>query len=244
MSAPPYEISIEVSEVALRRYGLTFDTLRWMSQRHLHVLLGLVVLLSAVGTAHAEQSELRVWSIDPAASHVTVSVGRAGLFGFVGHPHEVVADTVAGQVALNPEDPASASVVLEIDAASLRVTGKDEPADDVPEVQRVMLSDEVLDVARFPTIAFVSREVILRDSGPDEWGLTVEGDLTVHGIQRPQRVQVALTLGADGLLARGDFTIKQTDFGIDPPGAAGGLVKSKDELAISFSLRAGPSDPR
>ena len=83
-----------------------------MSHRHLHVLFCLVVLLSTVGTVHAEQSEPRVWSLDAAASRVTVSVGRAGLFGFVGHPHEVVADSVAGHVRWDPEDPASASVLI------------------------------------------------------------------------------------------------------------------------------------
>ena len=215
-----------------------------MSHRHLHVLFPLVVLLSACGTGRAEPSERQVWLIDPVASHVTIAVGRAGLFGFVGHPHEVVADTVAGQVSFDPEDPTNSRVVLDIDAASLRVTGEGEPAEDVPEVQRVMQSEEVLDVVRFPTIAFVSREVTLDDTGPNAWVLTIAGDLTVHGTQRPQRVQVAVTLDPDGLVARGDFTIKQTDFGIEPPGGAGGLVKAKDELAISFSLRAGPGDRR
>ena len=65
-----------------------------------------------------------MWSIDPAASHVTIVVGKAGLFGFAGHSHEVVADTVSGDVRFDPEDPANSSVVLEIDAGSLRVTGE------------------------------------------------------------------------------------------------------------------------
>ncbi len=214
------------------------------SRSHLLIPITLVVLLSAGGAVRAQQAEQRVWSIDPAASQVTIVVGKAGLFGFAGHSHEVVADTVSGDVRFDPEDPANSSVVLEIDAGSLRVTGEGEPSEDVPEVQQVMQSDRVLDVARFPTIAFVSREVTLDETGQSEWELTIEGDLTVRGTERPQRVQVAVTLDSqgdgDGLLAQGDFTIKQTDFGIDPPGGAGGLVKAKDELEISFSLRARP----
>ena len=185
-----------------------------------------------------------MWSIDSAASQITIMVGKAGLFRFAGHSHEVVADTVSGQVQFDPEDPASSSssVRLEIDATSLRVTGEGEPADDVPEVQQVMLSDQVLDVAQFPTIAFVSREVTVDKADENEWQLTIEGDLTLHGVERPQRIEVEVGLepGGDGLLAQGDFKIKQTDFGIKPPGGAGGLVKAKDELEISFTLQARP----
>ena len=198
------------------------------------------------GAVLAQEAAQQVWSIDPVASQITILVGKAGLFGFAGHSHEVVADTVAGEVRLDPENPDNSSVILEIDATSLRVTGEGEPSEDVPEVQQVMLSDQVLDVAQFPTIVFVSREVTVDKADENEWELTIEGDLTLHGVERPQRIEVEVTLGADaddegdGLLAQCDFKIKQTDFGIKPPGGAGGLVKAKDELEISFSLRARP----
>ena len=212
------------------------------SRRHLLAMFASAVLLLPGGPSHAEQTDQRVLRIDPTGSQVTIAVGKAGLFGFAGHPHEVVAEAVSGRVRFDPEDPARSDFRLDIDAASLRVTGKNEPASDVPEVQRVMLSDEVLDVGRFPTISFVSREVTVEDTGPNTAALTIAGDLTLHGTVRRLIVGVSVELVGDGLLARGEFKLKQTDFGIRPPGAAGGLVKAKDELEISFSLRAGPDD--
>lgn len=218
------------------------------SHSDLLVPIPLVVGLFTGGAAYAQQPEPQVWSIDSAASQITIVVGKAGLFRFAGHSHEVVADSVSGEVLLNPEAPesssssSSSSVSLEIDATSLRVTGEGEPADDVPEVQRVMLSDQVLDVAQFPTITFVSREVTVDKADENEWELTIEGDLTLHGVERPQRIEVEVGVepGGDGFLAQGEFKIKQTDFGMKPPGGAGGLVKAKDELEISFSLQARP----
>ena len=49
-------------------------------------------------------------------------------------------------------------------------------------------------------------------------------------------IAIALPLGAV-IGHTGKFTIKQTDFGIKPV-SVGGVVKVKDELAISFTIVA------
>jgi len=108
----------------------------------------------------------------------------------------------------------------------------------VPEVQRVMLSDRVLDVKRYPTIVFRSRRVATTGGTGASVQLTVSGDLTLHGVTKPVTVPVRATLRDGALTAEGTTTIKQSDFGIEPVTAAGGAVRVKDELEIRFTVHA------
>jgi polyisoprenoid-binding protein YceI len=95
----------------------------------------------------------RTFQIDGAKSRVVIDVGKAGLLSFAaGHAHEVETRAIQGTVQFDPQAPLASAVRMQIESASLRVTGKGEPAKDVPEVQRIMLSDRVLDVSRHPTI--------------------------------------------------------------------------------------------
>ncbi len=194
-------------------------------------------LLIVAGAAAGQDQPARVFAIDPAASTVTIEIGKAGVLGFAGHPHEVTTHGVTGKVSVDRADIARSTVSLDIDAASLRVTGKGDPPSDVPEVQRVMLGDRVLDVARFPAVAFRSRRVS-RTAGTATapTRLKIDGDLTLHGVTHPVTVTPDVSIAPDGLTARGRFTIRQTDFGIQPVTAAGGTVRVRDAVDIVFEL--------
>ena len=181
--------------------------------------------------------------IDTANSQVLIQVGKTGMFGFAGHAHEVAAADVRGQVKFDLADLQHASVSLEFAAAALRVTGKGEPPADVPEVQKIMLSDRVLDVSRFPTILFSSRHVSVRSQAAGAADVVIEGDLTLHATKRPMTIPASLTLDAGSrITARGSFVLKQTDFGMVPVTAAGGSIRVRDELEIQFVLRTRSSD--
>jgi polyisoprenoid-binding protein YceI len=179
-----------------------------------------------------------VLTIDPAASRVSIDVGRTGLFGFAGHNHEVLAPAVSGRVTFDPADWPHAAVSLEFDASALTVTGKGDPPADVPVVQRIMLGAEVLDVKRYPTIAFRSRRVSATPRSTTTVDLVIDGDLTLHGVTRPLTIRASGSLEPTGVTARGGFSLKQTDFGMHPVTAGGGTVRVKDELAVQFVLVA------
>jgi polyisoprenoid-binding protein YceI len=181
----------------------------------------------------AQSDELRV----EGTSRVLVHVGKAGVFGFAGHDHEVEAP-VTGSVSVDRADVSRSQVVLEFDAASLRVTGEGEPAEDVPEVQRTMVSERVLDVKRYPTVVFRSKRITGADAAGAAARLTVAGDLSLHGVTREVVVPVRVALEGDALTADGTVTIRQSDFGIQPVTAAGGTIRVKDALEISFRIRA------
>jgi polyisoprenoid-binding protein YceI len=184
-----------------------------------------------------------VLTIDPGESRVTILVGKAGMMSFAGHVHEVVAPAVRGRVTFDPMDWPHASVSLEFDAAALRVSGKDEAASDVPAVEKAMLGAQVLDVERFPTVAFQSRRLSVVIGASGSAALTIDGDMTLHGKTRPMTIRASATVDASGrVTATGAFTLKQTDFGIVPVTAAGGTIRVKDDVDIQFVLKASPAN--
>ena len=181
----------------------------------------------------------RTYAIDPERSRAFIQVGRAGALAFAaGHTHEVLASAITGVVDLDSAILAQSKVRVIIDAAALRVTGKGEPAKDVPEVQRVMLSEKVLDVQRYPTIAFASTGLMVANQTPSATDVWLTGQLSLHGITRsvtvPIRVQFTTPMT---LMGRGPLRVKQTDFGITPVSVAG-VVKVKDALDIEFTVVA------
>jgi polyisoprenoid-binding protein YceI len=193
-----------------------------MAQRiFLRVALTLVLMMASllcVTDANAQQHNL-----DTEKSTLKIHVGKTGLFSGLGHEHEVRAPIRSGtaDTGLHP------GVEVHIDARTLRVVGKDDSEQDRAEVQATMLGPEVLDSERYPEIVFKSTGS--ESSGQGRWVL--RGNLTLHGQTRPVTVQVTLK---DGHYT-GEATVKQTDFGIKPPGKAG--IRVKDEVQIEFDVR-------
>lgn len=179
-----------------------------------------------------------VLTIDAAASRVTIEVGKSGAFSFAGHSHEVLAPAVSGRVTFDPTDWARSAVSLQFDASALKVTGKGDPPSDVPKVQEVMLSDRVLDAKRFPVVAFRSRSVAATPRSPSTVDLVIAGDLTLHGQTRQVTLRSTATLEPGGLIVRGAFPIRQTEFGMTPVTAGGGTVRVKDDVQVQYLLKA------
>jgi polyisoprenoid-binding protein YceI len=178
------------------------------------------------------------YHVDPAASEVLVQVGKAGLFKFAGHTHEVTAPLSEGRIEADAQDLSRSSVALTFQAAALRVSGKDEPPEDVPKVQEAMVGPKVLDAARFPQVVFTSRKVSGKSAGGNAYELQVEGDLQLHGVTRPLTLPVRVEKAADGTLtATARATLKQTDYGIKPVSVAG-VVNVRNELDLAFRIVA------
>ena len=181
------------------------------------VFLAAVSWMCGLGVS-AQQHE-----IDTQKSTLTIHIGKTGVFSGLGHEHEVRAPIHSG-TADTGSHPA---VEVHVNARELRVVGKDEPEKDRAEVQKTMLGPEVLDSERHQEIVFKSTTA--EPAGPGRW--TLHGNLTLRGQTRPVTVQVTLK---DGRYI-GAAIVKQTDFGIKPPGKAG--VKAKDEVRIEFDVR-------
>lgn len=195
--------------------------------------VGLVLLAAAA----PGWSEPRVYEVDAAHSVVTIRVGKAGLFKFAGHEHEVLAPTLKGEVRADREHLDRSSVVLRFEAAALRVSGKGEPAEDVPKVQAAMRGSQVLEVERFPEITFHSATVAGRATRAGFYELTLSGELTLHGVKASLSVPVRVEMTDERLTATGALALRQTAFGLTPISVAG-VVKVKDELSVTFTIVA------
>lgn len=162
-------------------------------------------------------------NIDTQKSTLTVHVGKTGVFSTLGHEHEVRAPIHSG-TADTGSHPA---VEINVDARALRVIGNDDSEKDRAEVQKTMLGPEVLDSERHSDILFKSTSA--ESVGQGRWML--HGNLMLRGQTRPVTVQVTLKGGR----YTGEVTVKQTDFGIKPPGKAG--IRAKNEVRIEFDVQ-------
>jgi polyisoprenoid-binding protein YceI len=186
-------------------------------------------------------AETQTFHIDPTASTARIHVGKTGLASFAGHDHEVLAPSLGGVIAADLDDLARSSVQIIVDAKSLRVLSQGEPPEDVPKIQSAMQGPEVLDVSRFPTIRFRSREVAARQISPGVYNINLTGELAMHGKVKVVTLPLKLEAKPDLLKATGEAVIKQTDFGISPVSAGGGLVKVADEVRLSLQIVARPA---
>jgi polyisoprenoid-binding protein YceI len=151
-------------------------------------------------------------------------VGKAGLFSAAGHEHWVSAPIGRGSL----DDAESPHILFTIAASKLRVEADASLSDaQQTEIQRTM-QEKVLESEKYPEISFCSSSI--ERTGDDSW--TVRGELSLHGQTHPVNAVVRKQSGR----FVGECRIKQTDFGIQPIRVAGGTVKVKNELDISFTI--------
>ena len=131
------------------------------------------------------------------------------------------------------------SVTFTAEANSLRVIDPGESEKDRSEVQATMLGEQVLDVARYPQIQFSSSTIKVVSASKNTFDLQVSGTLTLHGTKKPVTLPVRVQISDDGsLTCDTEIYLLQSDFGITPYKAAGGAVKVKDKLKLTFHIVA------
>jgi polyisoprenoid-binding protein YceI len=170
-------------------------------------------------------------------SRLEVKTGKAGLFGFAGHSHLIRARAFSGQVVYYPKAPPNSHLDITIIADSLEVLTPPDTAE-IRKVTAAMRAD-VLHVDQYHTIRLISRQV-----APSADGFHIVGALTLVGQTREVPVDVVVQLGRDTLRAAGEFSVKQTDFGIKPySGGPAGTVKVADRVKFDIdviAVREGP----
>ncbi len=161
--------------------------------------------------------------IDVQKSVLTIRVYKSGLFSAFAHDHEIRAPIQSGSF-----DEQKRMVEFKVRSADLKVLDPGASDNERSQVQSTMLSPKVLDPGKFPEIAFHSTSIDA--AGEGKWN--VQGELTLHGVTRPVKIDVA---GANGSY-RGSVRLRQTEFGITPVTIGGGSIKVKDEVRIEFEI--------
>ena len=177
-------------------------------------------LLMACSAAESNQQQ----RIDIEKSTMMVHVSKSGVLSAFGHDHDIKAPIASGTV-----DQAAHRVELRVATNALRVVDREASEKDRAEIQKTMLGSEGLDAAQYREIVF--RSDAAEPAGTGAW--SVRGILTLHGVSRPVTVNVSEKSGH----YVGGAPIKQSDFGMKPVKAAGGTVKTKDEVRIEFDIQ-------
>lgn len=174
-----------------------------------------------------------VYAVDPAASLVAVTVRRAGLMARLGHDHVVASRTLAGHAA---PGLGRAKLSFRLDQMSvdepqlLRDAGiARQPSPEAVEGTRRNMLGPVLEAQRYPVVT-------MHVEGLD--GERLRAAITLHGATRRLVLPAAIRVDAAQLSARGTARLKQTDFGVAPFSAGGGLLSVRDELEVRYHIVA------
>lgn len=213
----------------------------------------------SVSTEPAAQSDLRaeyqalaqggaVYQVDPSASRVRIFVFRAGAAARLGHNHVLSAPTFEGYVSVPSDQASDARFELRVPLAELVVDDSEirketggsfsgeRSADDIAGTRRNMLGARGLSADQFPIVRL--RSVAIEGDWPM---LVAQLEVTLHGVTRTQAVMLHVERSAAQLRVDGEFTLRQSDFGVTPFSALGGLMKVQDAVAIRFALVATPT---
>jgi polyisoprenoid-binding protein YceI len=191
--------------------------------------------------ARAQQAaDSVVYHLDP-SSRLDVKTGKSGLFSFAAHTHVIRARAVSGQLVYFPHERSRSHLSLKVSTESLQVLTPNDTAE-IRKVTQAMRT-EVLHVDKHPLMTFVAEGLT-----PTSGKMDLELAVTMEGTTRKLPVSANVTIGPDTLKAAGNFTAKQTDFGIKPyKGGPAGTVKVADKVTFCFDLVAlktpGPARP-
>jgi hypothetical protein len=174
-----------------------------------------------------------IYAVDPRASLVAVTVRRAGLMARLGHDHVVASHTLAGYVA---PGAGSADVSFRVDQMTvdepqlLREAGIDkQPSLQAVEGTRTNMLGPVLEAQRYPVVTLHAQQ---QADGP------LRVAVTLHGVTRWLALPATVRVDAAQVVASGTTRLKQTDFGITPFSAGGGLLSVQDELEVRYHIVA------
>lgn len=169
-------------------------------------------------------AEPQTWEIDPAHSASQFSVRHLGISTVRG-----VFEKTTGTVLYDPANPTKSQVDITIDASSVntRVDMRDKD----------LRSPNFLDVSKYPTIAFKSKQVVSEGQGK----LKMVGDLTIHGVSKevvlevdgPSEV-VNDPRGTSHMGAEATTKIDRRDFGVN---GAPGIVGNEINIILDVELK-------
>lgn len=180
-----------------------------------------------------------VFRIEPERSVVTIAVYRSGALARLGHDH-VIAGGIHGYLRLaDTINDSEADLYvpfhsLVVDEPERRAQAGLPPlaADaDIAGTHRNM--EKTVDAAHYP-FALMHIGGLEREAS----GWIVRTTLTLRDVTRALRVPIALNIEKNTLGATGQFSLKQTDFGLTPFSVLGGALQVQDQIDLRFTIHA------
>ncbi len=181
-----------------------------------------------------------IFRVDKAASRFTVQAYATGILSAFGHNPRIELRAYDAEIQCPSETFENASLRVTVQMNSMEVLDEMKSGDRQKLEQEMY--EKVLDSSRFPAAGYDSREITVQKMSNDLLRVQVFGDLSFHGTERPQTVQASVAVLGTNLRITGDFTLRQSDYGIKPVSFAAGALRLKDELKFAFDLMARKSE--
>ena len=193
--------------------------------------------------ANLSATDGRVLQLRPEASAVRIHVFRAGRAANLGHNHVLSAPRFEGFIYLPEKGLAQARFDLQFRL--------DELVFDLPEhraalgpayaavlpdawieaTREHMLGPDNMQAARYPEVRIQS--LAISGEAPK---LVARLAITLHGQTQALWVPLTVTGLPEQLQVNGSLVLRQTDFGVQPYSALGGLLAVQDEVLVEFHL--------
>ena len=191
----------------------------------------------------AGEKGLPVLSVDEMHSSVVVRVFPAGKLARLGHEHVVSLAPVSGLVLWSPEPHTRRAdlvvdlrqLVLDDPALRRRFELDTSPTPDEIDQTRENLFRSVLDPERPLNLS-----VLLTPGESPEPRQTVVAEFSLQGSNHRQAVPLTVERRGERLIFAGTFTVTQSELGLKPFAALGGLLRVADDMEVHFRLEALP----
>ncbi|PRC94920.1 YceI family protein [Solimicrobium silvestre] len=184
-----------------------------------------------------------LFRLNPAASTVRIYAFRGGLAGKLGHNHVLSAPQFTGFFYAPASGLAQSQFDLEFRLDQLQLDNPEQRAalgpafasvldeDAIASTRSHMLGDSNLQADKYPLLRIHSLQIT--GEAPK---FAAKIQIELHGQLREMWVPLSVQGLPEKLLVTGALVVKQTDFGITPYSALGGLLAVQDELLIEFQL--------
>jgi polyisoprenoid-binding protein YceI len=222
--------------------------MQWCLCARLKRLLGLyltfIVMLSGVPficPLHAAEVQ---YTITDQGTDIRLLVYKQGALQLFGHNHVIRSLNSQGKIILDTVIHEKSSFHLSIPVAKLVV---DQPEDrirsgaafanrvdtEAAQATRVnLMGQRLLHASVYPDILIAGGISDFQQSSQ------VRISITIKGLKRDYHVPVDLLVTDNILITQGRFTVRQSDFALQPMSLMGGLLSVRDDVDVVFKIRA------
>jgi len=208
-----------------------------------HVVLLLLAAFAPQRSAtSAEGAPTITYRLDCQASHMLMHTFTEGLLSSFVPDYTFAFTSFSGTLTLTADTLVPASFAMRTEADSIRLT--DRVSEEERRERERMLREEILETDTYPEMLYRSTGISMARDSAGSHRASIEGTLTQHGVTRscPMTVSVTFPDGGDRpgetIRLRGEFSIRQSDYGITPMTFVFGTVRVTDRVVISFDLVA------
>jgi polyisoprenoid-binding protein YceI len=171
------------------------------------------------------------WSLDASDGEVLLHTGVAGRAARMGHRLTIAMTRWHAAVSWAGSRPASAQAAVETD--SFDVLRGEGGVKGLSGAEKAVIRSNALkslNASRFPQIRFTA-DVIEKT----EDGYRLTGALEIRGASRDHVIDLRTEDLGDSWRMSGEFTIRQSDYGIKPYSVLMGSVQVADDVTVSFT---------